>query len=417
MSSQSQNQTSSSETTALLNGNHSGDPEWAQTWVKNDSNQQAANKSRQSPRNENSPLLPPLPQSMPPAPSSQAHTRSRSDFAFPTQSDPAHPFNRGGGGQRPPTAGSRHRSRPPSRNAAVPPPPIPGTVTPPTGGGPMPRKPLTIHRRAKSDVPLLAVGGGGSVTKSDLLKKFPNPRWGGPSLNTSQHRTRTSSDGGILLVAGAIEGGNISPSGYGSTAGGQAHPLLGSGTIGSVALNDGAKRPMRHTRTMSDASIHSVTTNMAKSALFRGVTEKGTLQLQLPKDGFRVLMDSQLEAGCVYKRQLVDRDDEDEVFVDFHTLEEGNLHGSDCGCPCANCQRCHDKAKRLPPDLYVMAVDSTLYRRMLDEVIDSKSMPCGTYFCGHHEDVRHPSVMIAVAIVSVAILLLLVGTVLAEGLE
>lgn len=399
MSSSPQNLTSSSETTALLNDNG---PEWAQNWVRGNGNQ-TANKARQSPRNENSPLLPPLPQSTPPAPSSQAHSRSRSDFAFPTQSDPAHPFNRGGGGggQRLPPAGNRPRSRPPSRNAAVPPPPIPGTGSgSPGGAGTLPPKPLTIHRRAKSDVPLFGSGGSGTVTKADLLKNFPDPRWGGSSLNTSQHRSRTSSDGGILLLAGATDGANIS-SGYGSTAGGQAHPLLGSNTIGSVALNDAAKRPGRHARTMSDVSVHSVTTNMANSALFRGVTEKGTLQLQLPKDGFRVLMDSQLEAGCVYKRKLID--DEDELFVDYHTLEEGGLDGG-----YAHCQM---EKKRLPPDMYVMAVDSTLYRRILDEIIDSKSMPCGTYFCGHHEDVKHPSVIIAVIIVSVVFLLLLAGAV------
>jgi len=348
---------------------------------------------------ESSPLLPPLPQSTPPAPSSQAHSRSRSDFVIPTQSDPAHPFNRGGGGGRRPPAGNKPRSRPPSRNAGVPPPPIPGTGGSP-GAGPFPPKPLTIHRRAKSDLPLLQrVGSGGSVSKADLLKNFPDPRWGGSSLNTSQHRTRTSSDGGILLMVGAAEAAS---SGYGATSGG-AHPLLVPDTIGSVPLNDAAKRPGRHARTMSDASVHSVTTNMANSALFRGVTEKGTLQLQLPKDGFRVLMDSQLEAGCVYKRKLIDN--EDDLFVDFHTMEEGGLDG---GCPV-----CQEK-KRLPPDLYVMAVDSTLYRRILDEIIDSKSMPCESYFCGHHEDVRHPSVMIAVAIVSFTFLLLLAGAIFVQ---
>lgn len=350
---------------------------------------------------ENSPLLPPLPQSTPPAPSSQAHSRSRSDFV-PTQSDPAHPFNRGGGGQRLPPAGNRPRSRPPPRNAGVPPPPIPGTGGSP-GGAKGPPKPLTIHRRAKSDVPLIqSVGSGGSVSKADLLKNFPDPRWGGSSLNTSQHRTRTSSDGGILLMAGAADAAS---SGYGATSSGGAHPLLGPDTIGSVVLNDVAKRPARHARTMSDASVHSVTTNMANSALFRGVTEKGTLQLQLPKDGFRVLMDSQLEAGCVYKRKLID--DEDELFVDFHTLEEGE-GGLGGGFPA------YQEKKRLPPDMYVMAVDSTLYRRILDEIIDSKTMPCGTYFCGHHEDVRHPSVMIAATIVSFMFLLLLAGAIFVQ---
>lgn len=404
MSSPSQFQTSSSETTSLLGKNHSGDPEWVQNWVRNDSHQ-TANRPRQSPRNEKSALLPPMPQSMPPASPSNAHHRSRSEFAFPMESDPTHPFNRGG--QRLPPAGNRNRSRPSSRNAAapLPVPPIPGAA-------PVPRKP-SAHRRAKSDVPLLAVGGG-SVTKADLLKNFPNPRWGGPAaLNTSQHshRKRTSSDGGVLLAAGAADGASIISSGYGSTAGGQAHPLLSPSTIGSVTLNEGAKRSTRHARTMSDASVLSVTTNMAKSVLFRAVTAKGTLQLQLPKDSFRVLMDSQLEAGCVYKRNLIDN--EDEVFVDYHTVEEGNpLEHSACVCTCANCQRCHEKVKRLPPGLYVMAVDNTLYRRILDEIIDSKTMPCGTYFCGHHEDVRHPDVKIAGTIVFVVFLLFLAGAVI-----
>ena len=365
----------SAETTALLNDKQSGDPEWAQTWVKDG---EADNKSpRQFP--------PPVPSSRP----------------TPTQSDPSHPL-KGGGGQRPPPSGNRNRSRPPSRNAVLPPPPVLGTVTPPGVGGPMPRKPLTIHRRAKSDVPLLAVGGGGSgsVTKAELLKTLPNPRWGGPT-----HRQRTSSDGGSLLAA--TDGMNLSP-GYGSITGatgqGQGHPLLDTNTIGSVALNDTVKRPVRHARTMSDASVHSVTTNMANSALFRGVTAGGTLQLQLPKDDFRVLMDSQLEAGSVYKRKLVDN--EDGMFVDYHTLEEGNPEYY---------PRYYGQEKRLPPDLYVMAVDSTLYRRMLDEIIDSKSMPCGTYFCGHHEDVRHPEVKIAVMIVFVVFVLLLSAAIYTKG--
>ena len=59
-----------------------------------------------------------------------------------------------------------------------------------------------------------------------------------------------------------------------------------------------------------------------------------------------------------------------------------------------------------------MAVDSTLYRRMLDEIIHSRSMPCGTYFCGHHEDVRHPDIKIAMIAVSVVFVLLLAGAVI-----
>ena len=62
-----------------------------------------------------------------------------------------------------------------------------------------------------------------------------------------------------------------------------------------------------------------------------------------------------------------------------------------------------------------MAVDATLYRRILDEVMDSQSMPCGTYFCGHHEDVRHPDITIAAIIVSTVFIGLFVATVTIKG--
>jgi hypothetical protein len=48
---------------------------------------------------------------------------------------------------------------------------------------------------------------------------------------------------------------------------------------------------------------------------------------------------------------------------------------------------------------------------MFDEVSESKSMPCGTYFCGHHEDVRHPSIMIAVALVGTLFVAILIATI------
>lgn len=404
----------SSETTSLLHNQTGGgagrDQEWAQNWMRN--GKQTAPRPRQSPRSEKKlTSLPPMPQSMP-APSSNGHSRSRSDFVFPpTQSDPNHPFNKGGQ-QRPPPSGVRNprSSRPPSRITASPP-TVPALPALPqqqhamaTSAAAKPK----FHRRVKSDVPLLPNSEMKRlITKADLLKSFPNTRWGGPSvpLTASQqsHVARTSYDGGVLLLAAAAAD-------YGSTTTGQMHPLLNPSTIGNIPIKDGAKKVTRHTRATSDVSVRSVTTNMAKSVLFRGVTEEGTLQLQLPKDNFRILMDSHLTAGCVYKRKLVDEDAE---FLNYHTVEEGNpLEASSCGCTCAHCHRCHMKVKRLPPDLYVMSVDNSLYRRMLDEIIYSKTMPCGTYFCGHHEDVKHPDIKIAVAVVLIVFLLFLAGAVI-----
>ena len=70
-----------------------------------------------------------------------------------------------------------------------------------------------------------------------------------------------------------------------------------------------------------------------------------------------------------------------------------------CGCDCPNCNGCTAKRELLPPNYYVMGVDDDLYRRMLDEIAESATMPCGLYFCGHHEDVSRPSVVIAVSLV------------------
>lgn len=245
-------------------------------------------------------------------------------------------------------------------------------------------------------------GSRRDITKADLLKSLPAPRWGGaaPNKNALTHtrsRSRTGSDGLFDDNKSVASGSGISLSGYGAIApeseGG--HPLLTS--IGSVAIDPDARRPtsMNHLRSKSDASAEGVTTNLTKSAMFKGVTDTGRIQLQLPKDSFRLLMDQSLEAGHVYKRKLVEN--EGEFFVEFHTVDDA---GGDT------------EEKRLPPDLYVMAVDSSIYRRMLDEVISSRTMPCGTFFCGHHEDVRHPDITIAALIVGLIFFLLLAGSVL-----
>lgn len=240
------------------------------------------------------------------------------------------------------------------------------------------------------------------ITKEDLLKSLPNPRWGGapPKPLHTRNRSRTGSDGPLL------DGGSPRSSfsgGYGAISSVASGVSLQS--IGNIDLPPDAKRSTRHIRAMSDASVKSVTTDMAKSALFKAVTDTGRIQLQLPKDSFRILMDKTLETGMVYKRKLVD--EEDQFFVEFHSVEDdpAALDGP-------TCIACQEKQKRLPPDLYVMAVDSSIYRRMLDEVIASKTMPCGTFFCGHHEDVRHPDITIAALVVGVVFFLFLAGAII-----
>jgi len=432
---------------ALLKQANGGEQEWMKSWAANQQ-QQSPPRSR-PPSNHNggyrrnsndgeqSPLLPQsvlaasqLPptsaydqlnsSSRPINPKQQRHGRSRSELpgqygtgAHPLV-DPTHPFNKGISPPAPVGGNSNRFNRPPRANSVVPQQSVVSPQSPvpyPGVNGNTRSKPMA-HRRAKSDIPLAMFGSGGSsinggrriITKEDLLKNLPSPRWGGaPKPMHTRNRSRTGSDGPLMLSSdnASVSSGGGGPYGYGS--------------ISNVELGgESNKNPVRHQRLMSgasmqsiDASVKSVTTNMAKSALFKGVTDTGRIRLQLPKDSFRILMDCQLEAGSVYKRALVE--DEDKFFIEFH---EEEVHDDDldpnnaCHCTCDGCNRCHEKQKRLPPDLYVMAVDSTIYRRMLDEVIESRDMPCGTFFCGHHEDVRHPDITIAALIVAFVFFLL-----------
>ena len=320
------------------------------------------------------------------------HVRSHSecDIGAPPHSDPTHPFNNGVLPTPSPTMGGGGTQR-------LKLPPRPSTPT----------REKSSHRRSMSESRVIgsggSVGSGSSgrhiITKAELLSKLPNPRWGGaPPKPITYNRSRSGSDGPLLSIdcRNDRHGGGYGAisSGYNIDAGTSRHQ-----SIESIEFPNS-----RHQRTRSDASAISVTTNMAKSSLFKGVTDTGRIQLQLPKDGFRILMDSQLQAGYVYKRKLID--DEDELFIEFHTLDEEDPFNV-----CGGCNRCREKKRLLPPDLYVMAVDSTIYRRMFDEVIASRGMPCGCFFCGHHADVRQPDITIAVVVVGVVFLLLLAGSV------
>lgn len=157
---------------------------------------------------------------------------------------------------------------------------------------------------------------------------------------------------------------------------------------------------------VSDMSVTSYVSDISKSRLFRGVTETGDVQLHLPIDNVRLTMDSDLEAGTLYKQK---DDDEIERYEDYHLLctdpTAQDLRGFDlddglaCTCDCMNCNLCTSKRGALPDVRYVLNVDPDLYKRVLSEIADSRSYPCGLYYCGHHEDVDTPSIWIAVFIV------------------
>ena len=105
----------------------------------------------------------------------------------------------------------------------------------------------------------------------------------------------------------------------------------------------------------------------------------------------------------------------DEYYMRLQEQEDGSLGGFDfdmgnlnvCGCDCAQCAACHGKAA-LPLRYYAIGVPDDLYRRVLDEICLSRTMPCGIFFCGHHSDVRRPSIFIAVAVVGSLLVIMFV---------
>lgn len=164
---------------------------------------------------------------------------------------------------------------------------------------------------------------------------------------------------------------------------------------------------------VSDMSVTSYVSDIGKSKLFKKITESGNVQLHLPIDNVRLTMDPDLEAGILYKQK-----DEDEIeqYEDYHllctdpTAQDLRVFDLDddfaCHCTCKNCNHCSSKRDVLPDIRYVLNVDDDLYKRVLSEIADSRSYPCGLFYCGRQlDDGDAPSIWIAVGVV----IFLLVG--------
>lgn len=185
----------------------------------------------------------------------------------------------------------------------------------------------------------------------------------------------------------------------------------------------------------SVASMMSVVSDISKSAFFGGVTDSGQVQMHYPTEHVRLIMQGSLPRGHVFCHPIDPLAYENYHLIaeevqllqwehieddPFDSLPEGgrsrsgssgafNPHKSlQCRCRCNNCAGCTGKANLLPQHHFVINVPDDIYRRLLDEVVASSEMPCGLYFCGHHEDVSNPSIWIALSIVLT--LFLLMGT-------
>jgi len=197
----------------------------------------------------------------------------------------------------------------------------------------------------------------------------------------------------------------------------------------------------------ADSSMVSMRSNLAKSSMFGGVDAEGRAIMYFPYEAIRLVMipdRGKMNSGLnKISKEFNDEDtaeqedhlpltighlyadgpaNMEDYYEDYHRIsddmEQGltpqwesldahpilkSRKGGDegrqasegmCGCQCDNCQACLGKQELLPPTNYVVAVSDDIYRRMFSEVADAQNMPCGLFFCGHHEDVDYPSVWI-----------------------
>jgi hypothetical protein len=157
-------------------------------------------------------------------------------------------------------------------------------------------------------------------------------------------------------------------------------------------------------------------TDISKSAFFGGTTESGKVQLHFPFENVRLTMDDALPTGVLYMRHV-----DEEQYEDYHILNDEHsvpweLDGElPCQCVCEKCVGCTERNMQLAPSHYIMTVEDDLYRRIFDEISASRTIPCGLFYCGHHEDVSHPSIIIAGTIVLLVFVALAVAAVMTSA--
>ena len=282
-------------------------------------------------------------------------------------------------GQRPPS----NRRRPPSPSSGG-----YGAFFDSGTSGSRPSSPLPPRPRARTSS---AEGHGVTFVDSESPPVSPHPY----SRLPPRPRARTSSTDNVLAQDHPLSRNDFASSLDGGVA---ARSKRGHRRIDSATSAASFNSALSF---VSDLSVTSYVSDIAVSKLFKGVTEGGDVHLHLPIDNVRLTMDPDLEAGRLYKQQ-----DEDEIqqYEDYHLLctdpAVQDLRGfgdfdDDLACSCT-CK----KRDMLPDVRYVLNVDDDLFKRVLSEIADSRSYPCGLFYCGRQlEDGDNPSIWIAVGIV------------------
>lgn len=254
-------------------------------------------------------------------------------------------------------------------------------------------RPPTHHRRVKSDIP--------------QLEARQKPRQAGPippSDPIRTHKRFSPTDSRRKTWSGQqVE--------FSEPVRDSAPRSAGGGGVGSSSKHHRRVSSLTGTSLYTDTSILSVVTDIRKSSFFQGYDEEGRPEMNYPYAHVHLTMSKNLPRGELFKVPTNER-----RFEDYHLITESSefdLYGFEdldrgCNCSCDQCHACTGKQNLLPPNYYVLKVDDDLYRRMIDEICDSQEMPCGLFFCGHHEDVSYPSIFIPVAFL--LLLMIAMGT-------
>ena len=144
---------------------------------------------------------------------------------------------------------------------------------------------------------------------------------------------------------------------------------------------------------MTDASMTTLVADIEKSSLFAGYDEvTGQALFNLPISCVQISMEEHhvgMPPGEFYQFR-----EDDETFENYHRLGGVPFGFDEDRTSHAFTLQQH----ALPPTRYIIHAPTDLYRRMMDEVSRSSSLPCGLFFCGHHEDVAKPSLMIPIVV-------------------
>jgi len=152
----------------------------------------------------------------------------------------------------------------------------------------------------------------------------------------------------------------------------------------------------------TQSSQEPLQTNLSNSSLYQQRTDYNRVQIYLPTDNVRLLMDPQLESGILLmvkdgRNNSSDNSDNRSAYSLYSQVATQNpLY-----------QQIHQKEQLEPPS-YVLTVDDDLYKRVVQEISHS-SFPFGLYFCWS-ESSKKVHIHVAIGILSVIFLLVFVST-------